>query len=366
MKKRILLITFIVISLISIITIGYVGTLIFSQYQSTKHWDSSELVKEIQNLPPAFASNYISLEDEELLQKLADVNFALQKIQEVGGIPEDELQNMYTIYTRALTLEEQNIDTNNEIMAPTHRLGLYIEIERALLTAYSDPNPEPLNDVSHQLASFILDGPTPTDTLYSERLQVVANDYVALQELSSKAIATLGVIDNKVLTLDIDVNREITTSLLSLINTNDLTRFSHVNSLKSLLESQNWNTLLEKNSSQRQFQKWEANRTILESLMKVDYIPIDNLKTYQQVIQYDSSLAYDEPEGYIIDPQSSVTSIKYGNRTLKPGQYVRRGTQLTFAIDMKYIPINQPTETPTEQPTETPTETPIITEDNNE
>lgn len=346
MKRKIL---WGVISIIVVASLGltvFIGVFIFDQYQDTKHWESSPLIDDIHNVPPAFASNYMPLDDRLTLEILTKVNATLESIAKSEGIPSDKIATYVKVYEEAKALEVERELEGNAVMTNTNRLGLYIDIERTLEFAYVDPNPEPLQLVSNRLATYMLEDLQPLDTLYYNRLSKVSSDYVTLQKFSSEALASLGVLNGTILTVDVKMTYDMTHNLIQQIEDSQLTRFEHVEKLEKVLKSDEWARITKANASTRKFYEWEESRKVLEALMKSDYVPISSLITYSDALAYHSENELIAPQGYIIDPNSPIAQISYAGRVLKSDEYVKRGTHLIFDITPEYILVERPVDTP--------------------
>lgn len=344
MKRKLLWGLVVPVLIISVALSALMLVLIFDQYQDTRHWDTSPLIDEIHNVPPALASNYIPLDDRMSLEVLAKVNGALAEIAKDGEIKQEHMVSYTQIYDDAINMETQRGLEGSDIMVPTHRLGLYIDIERALEFAYVDPTPSTLQDVSYKLATYMLDDAQPLDDMYYARLSKVADDYRALQKFSKDALSKLGIVEATVLTVDVNVTYDMTHALLEQITTHNLGRFEHVAKLEKVLKSDEWSRITKQNASIRKYYKWMESKDILESLMKADYVPVRNMLTYSDAIAYNIQNKLQAPQGYIIDPNSPILQITYNGRILSSNEYVKRGTELIFEISPEYILVDIPVE----------------------
>lgn len=342
MKRKIAWGALVIIIGASLVITTLIGTVIYEQYQDTKQWSQSPFVDEIHNVPPAFASNYIPLGDKLSLEILTQVNGAINEIADAKGIPEGKISSYSQLYRKAMTLQDEQGLQDTDVMQNTYRLGLYIDIENAMRTAYTQPNSEPLKVLSSQLTQLMLNETLPIDTLYTERLSTIASDYGNLQAFSDKALSTLGLKDGSTLIVDVSVTYDMGHSLIKEIDASGLGQFDHVSKLKNLLEGDQWSSITKRNALTRKFYAWDTSRAILETLSKSDYISIASLYTYSKALDYDPSIELTPQEGTIIDPNSAITQIRMANRVLTPNEYVRRGTQLTFTIEPEYILIAKP------------------------
>lgn len=342
MKRKMVWGAFVIIIGASLALTTLIGSVIYEQYQDTKQWSQSPFVDEIHNVPPAFASNYIPLGDKLSLEILTQVNGAINEITDAKGIPEGKLSSYSQLYRKAMTLQDEQGLQDTDVMQNTYRLGLYIDIENAIRTAYTQPDSEQLKVLSSRLEQLMLNEALTIDTLYAERLSTITSDYGKLQAFSDKALSTLGLKDGSTLIVDVSVTYDMGHSLIQEIDASGLGQFDHVNKLKSLLESDQWSSITKQNAVTRQFYAWDTSRAILEALSKSDYISIASLYTYSKALDYDPSIELTPQEGTIIDPNSAITQIRMANRVLTPNEYVRRGTQLTFTIEPEYILIAKP------------------------
>lgn len=330
--------TLILVIAISFLIVTTMVILIVQNYTDTKQWDVSYLNKEIHTIPPQLAKNYVSLDDQELLELLSNVNVALSEIEKSKGIDPDNLDDYRRLHERASKMQAKLELNDSALTAPIQTLGLYLNIEQAMNTAYSKPDPERFEELTDQLSIRLLgDNKNKMDNLYLDKLSAIAEKYKELDEFITYSLSLLGTIEKGKLTVSPSITKEITNDLVNRISQNNLDIFDNVKRLKELLISPDWEQILQHADAKRRYDAWLEAKKILEALSKSDYISASTFQTYEDVINYGYTAYVEERYGYDIDMKSKVTSITVNGQPVSDDAYFRKNANVQFTIDAEYI-----------------------------
>lgn len=352
-KLGIALLLLITLSTIGLITV--IASITWEQYQDTKAWQNTKLTGELKDIPPFLARNYVKAEDKEAVQAWQQVADSLQEIEKNQGIL-PEKRNVYEQFLQASIEKQKAYEiTTGEIAENNENLQLYLDIEAAMETAYEVPQTKALQEVTTRLYTVYTKNLSTMHTIYFDKLRVISDDYLHLSTFLSDTLPALGVIDKKTLLVSTDVGETVTKQVKTMIEEQNLTKFSYVQKLYDLLTSSKWETILKRNQSSRDYQQWINAKEQLESLSKSNYYGVSTIVTYQQALDAGLSVEVKEREGYTINPNSPVRSISYQGEILGDEQYIQYGTPVVVWIEEQYVPIPKPKEPEKE---ETPNSTP--------
>ena len=176
-----------------------------------------------------------------------------------------------------------------------------------------------------------------------------------LSSFLADSLPDLGTIEDKTLTVNIDIGPKNTEKLITEIEANGLQKFPFVDQIYGLLTGEDWDTILERNAISREYQKWQDAKAALEALSKSDYYNVSVITTYQQALDAGLETEVTEKEGYTIDPNSPVESVSYNGKPLAEDRYVRYGTPVVVSIKEIYVELPKEEIPPEETPeTEVP------------
>lgn len=366
MIKKIFKFILATLAISSILFTIFFGYSMYEQYKESVRWDSSSLLSNIHNVPPALAKNYVTGDEEELTTTLLDVNNALNSIEKHKGIPKDELDSYTELHDRALVLIKKHKLEDDGISDPSDSLYLYIQTEKAIDKAYREVGTEPLSEYSKKLVDRLNKRDNTLDEIYLDRLSVVAKDYKSLEKFSKNALDKLGVFNGDTLYVGVKVDRTITQSILTDLSDKKLLRFANTRRLDTLLRDTSWDDILEHNESTKRYYSWQDSKSILESLVETSYRPVSSFETLEDVLNYNPYMTLKVPDGYKINRDSKVENIYYNGNLLGKDMYIKKGIHLTFDIDYTYTELEKEEEiieiewedhgpvTPDKDPTDVP------------
>lgn len=185
----------------------------YEKYNETINWGNSSLLSNIHQVPPSFAQNYISTEEQELFQILTDVNASLEEIKRDGEIKDDKLNDYWDLHEKAEAIIGDNNAHKifNDFSA--HKIfndfSLYLKIDLAIKKAYDELNVETLDEYAKTLTNRLSKEGNEIEHSFLNKLHKISSDYKMLNEFSKNALNKLGVVENNILYIDIKVNRQI-------------------------------------------------------------------------------------------------------------------------------------------------------------
>jgi len=338
MKGRIIkaILSLVIVSSFAVVAI--MVTLIVQNYTDTKQWNVTRPNEEIHNTPPQLAKNYVSMEDRQLLELLSGVNRALSEIEMNEGIDPDHLDSYRHLYENASKLQDELQLEDSELTEPIQTLGLYLNIEQAIQSAYTKPNPERFMELTDKLSDRLLnDSQEQMDTIYLDKLSKIANQYEALDAFITHAIGLIGSSENGKLTVSPTITKELTDDLVNRITENDLEAFTHIERLKTLLTSAEWEEIIQHADAKRKRDAWLEAKESLESLSKSDYISASHFQTYEDVVNFGYQAYVEHRPGYEVDMKSNVTAITVNGQRVPDDAYFKKHANVQFTIDTEYI-----------------------------
>lgn len=336
--KRIVISVLLLTAIISLSYGGVIGKAMYEKFNQTIKWKNSSLLAKIHLVPPEFAQNYVSIDDQNMLEVMTKVSVALKDIKKSNGVQHEKLNEYWNLYNQG----KEEISKNESYKGllekgDFYELGLYLNADSAVKNAYEKLQIKGMKELEAKFADRLSKEDNKLDKMYLNKFHTIYKDYNNLSEFSQNAIEQLGLISEDVLKVDVSVDRKITNDLLQEIKEKNLTKFAHIAKLQKILKSDKWNDILAHNKSTLEYQEWKENQAVLESLLKSDYVPVKSFRTVDDVLRYDSQIQLEEKEHYSINKDSVVKAVYYDGKKLKNNQFIKRGSYLNFTIDYKYI-----------------------------
>lgn len=344
-----------ILTILSLVFSTYFAFSMYEQYEESVRWDSSSLLSNIHNVPPALAKNYVFGNEEKLAQALTDVNSALDVVLEEEGVPKEHLKDFTELCQRADELFQESDLEDNNITKPLRSLQLYIQTEQAIVDAYEVVDTEDLIIYSDKLVSRLNERDNTLDAVYLNKLGEVAKDYQSLENFSKRTLEALGVVEADTLYVDLKVDRAATEGILNDLSNTQLLKFSNARRLEAMLRGDPWDDILAHNQSTKEYYSWKKSEEILESLLITNYKPVSDFKELQDALDYQSGLRLETMIGYELDIENStINSVYYQGELLDDDMYVKKGSKLFFDIEYVYteIEIIEPDPEPEEQDTD--------------
>lgn len=356
MIKKILIGCMIFASLVTIGFIALIANITWEQYQDTKEWEDTTFGEELSQVPPFLARNYVKAEDKEAILIWNETAQALSQIDADEGVDPKKREDYERILQESQAEQEAYGLTDGEVPLLNERLSLYLELEDAISSAYEKPETETLKELSTRLYNVNVQVQAPVHSVYFERLRTIAEDYKNLAAFLTDTLPKLGTIEEKVLTVSINIGPKNTEQAVEALEEGNLRNFSFLKKLYDLLTGDAWDMILKRNEISREYYAWMDAKEELESLSQSQYYSVSVITTYQQALDAGLSVNAEEKEGYTIDPNSPVESISYDGTVLTEDQYIRYGTEVTVEITEQYVEIPKPEEEEPEKEIEQPEE----------
>lgn len=363
--KKVITSIFVLIILITVGVVIFITSIILEQYDDTKQWQSSSLSGDMNTIPPELAKNYVRAGDNETATIWEEVDATLKEINQEGMISDENIDDYKALCALSIEKQEEYEITSGQVVDNNTQLSLYLDIVSAIKTAYTNPNIEDLSAVTDRLHQFMFNNNDTVNRIFLDQLQEIATDYEHVYDFIDQTLPNLGSINNKVLSVDVDVDSKTTEQVINEIEQYDLSKFPLIKRLHTLLTNDSWSVILNRNEITKQYNLWQTQKDILENLSQSDYYVVSSITTYEQAQKYDMIIKVTEKDGYTIDPDSKIKSISYNGQVLSNNQYIRKGTQVVAQIEPNYIkdpvveeviPIEEDVVPNTEEP-ETETET---------
>lgn len=314
----------------------WLGLLIYDQYQGTKEWSHTKLQGDYATVPPEFVKNTIDPNMVDGINQLSNMKTLVEEIEKTGVI--DKVEDMTTLINKANDLFEQYNINSGDMVKVKDNLTLYLQIHEIENSAYKNPDNEKLKDAINKLASKVTSDDKDGDKQILIRLNTIAEQYTLLNDFISTYIQKLGTIKDEVLTVNDTIDTNLTSEMIAQIDENKLDKFDKIETIRALLTSNDWNTILNNNDSKRRKGNWEKTKYIFDTLTKGQYVQIGSIRTYKDAQNYGyAEITGAIPKtGYEILSSSNVTSIIYDGRTLSNDQYIKKGTPLKIIINPSY------------------------------
>lgn len=319
--------------------VGLIAWLTWQQYQDTRKWEQTMIDGELKDIPPFLARNYLSHKDRDALELWMNVKGILETVEQEDRVPEGDQEQYQNIWKQAVKKQEDYEITTGEVTQWNSRLGLYLELETALASAYEAPASETLMNLTNQLYEAELQKSCPLHAAYFGRLQETAKDYKNLSAFLAGEFPKLGAMDGKRLVVKTTVGPKITEQIKTAIAENGLQKFPFIDELYKRLEGGEWASLLRQTETIREYQKWKAAEEKLAGVAKNQYYGASTITTYQQALDAGLTVRVQEKEGFTVDINSEVEQITYEGRIVKNNQYIRYGTPVIVTIKETYIEI---------------------------
>lgn len=335
--KRIFITTLILVIIGSLSYGSLIAKSMYEKYNDTIKWKNSSLQSKIHQVPPALAQNYISVEDQKMLEILTDVNIALEEIKTNKGIKEEKVEEYWELHDNAKNKIEKSEEHKKLLTKGIFNdFSLYLKADAAIKNAYGNLEIEGLEEYEKAFSNKLLKQNSEVDKVFLNKLQGISKDFKNLESFSKNAIKKLGLIENNVLKVDIKVNRETTDDLLEQIKEKNLEKFTHIKNLVNILNSESWNKILTHNESSSRYYSWKESQKILESLLQSNYVPVSSFNMVEDVLTYSPGIRLEEKANHTINSDSLVKAIYYNGEKLSENLYVKKGTPLNFVIEYEY------------------------------
>lgn len=323
-------------SLVGLGVATWLGLLIYDQYQGTKEWSHTKLQGDYATVPPEFVKNTINPQMVNDINELSTMKTIVEEIEKTGII--EKVDDMTTLISKANELFDQYKINSGDMVRIRDNLTLYVQIHKIENSAYKNPDNEKLKDAINKLSAKVTSEDKEGDKQILVRLNTIAEQYTLLNDFISTYIQKLGTIKDDVLTVNDQVDSNLTSEMLTKIDENKLDKFSKIETIKALLTSNDWNTILNNNDSKLRKSNWEKTKSIFDTLSKGQYVQIGSIRTYQDAQKYGHAeiIGAVPKNGYEILSSSNVTSISYEGHTLSNDQYIKKGTTLKIIINPSY------------------------------
>lgn len=326
----------------SSIAILIIVSLIYRNYSDTKHWNKMNVNEEVHKVPPQLATDYVSQDNQKLMELLSRVDDALSDIEDNDGIDEADFDDYRRLHEDVSDLQEGMDMDDNELTEPVQTLKLYLDIEQGIRSSYDKPDDEKLSKLTDRLANrFLEDKETDLDEVYMGKLEKMAGDYAEIQQTIDD-IDALGDSKDNTLTIKTSATQDATDTILNHIDEHDLTDYRHIGNLQTLLTSSDWDDVLKYTKAEREYNEWQDAKGQLEALAQSDYLPVSAFQTYQDVKDAGYSADIDEKDGYTVDDNSPVTMVTVDGEEVANDAYFYKSADVAFAIDEEYIEKKQP------------------------
>lgn len=316
---------------------GFIAKSMYEKFNDTVKWKNSSLLAKIHQVPPDFAKNYISIDDQKILEVLTDVNIALQEIKKDNGIDKNKANEYWELHDYAKE-ELSNNDSYKDLLnkGVFSDFSLYLKTDKAINSAYDSLQIAGLEDLEKTFASRLAKQDSKLDKTYLNKLNSIFKDYDNLAMFSQNAVDKLGIVKKDILKVDVAVDKSTTKGLLNEIYELKLTKFAHIQNLVSVLKSEKWDNILAHNKSTLEYYSWKDSQKILEGLLQSDYVAISSFKDVADVLAYDPYIGLEQKANHTINKDSKVKAVYYNGKKIKDNLYIKRGSKLNFVIDYKY------------------------------
>lgn len=322
--------------LLSLCFLGGITFFIVKQYQTTKHWTSTELSQHYNQLPPELVKNHISND------LLADVNTLGKLNQTIDQLSTKEKLNQNDVKKLKKDLKKgQELLKKHQLKAGQYvskiTFGQWmIDTTTFLQSAYNEPD-------TAKLATLLKETSKSSYALTTiKTLQKVNDDYTALNTFLEESLPTFVTENKQVLTLRV-LNADETKQILE--KSKNLTAFPALEKLRKNLQSTNWKKAQERKGSFEKEAAWKAFQSQFAQLYQHDYVQVSSIKTLEDAKVYGNAAIENatDKDGYVLSNQSSVSQIALEDGTLlKNSQYIRKGTPILVTIKADYKEVPKP------------------------
>ena len=334
--KHLIKFLFILTLAITLYLVGSIVNITWEQYQDTKDWESISIQGELKDVPPFLAKNYINLQDKEAVETWQEVNQILTDLSKNGQMESENIESYRQVLDRSVNMQETYNITSGTIADQNKQLTLYLDLEDALNKAYDVPEADVLKSLTGQLYSANLNDSSPIQVTYLKRLKATAKDYKEANAFIKETLPELGTLSDGVLMANTNMSEENTDEFINAVKEKKLDRFGFINSLLIRLKGDEWVKVLTHNQMIYDYELWQDAKKKLHGIKASDYILVEDLKTYGDVLDAGLETDAEDRDGYTIDKSSKVLFITYNGETISKDKYIKRGSDAVATIKAEY------------------------------
>lgn len=334
-KKISKILFWIAFSSVTILVIFY-GRKVLYQYQQTAVWKNTKLEGTLNNIPPELSKNFITADQVDDLEVWKKLEEELKIIQQQKMIPLENVQQLEDLYQQALASKKRQRITNGEIATQIELLRIYLDITIFEATAYENPEPSKLSNLYHRMEYVMLENNSELNRAYLEELATIIKDYNSLEQFINNTLPLMGEVSANTVIVNRKLTSVDTNSILNQIKTMHLIKFPNIKKLNILLMSGDWINAITLNEMANEYDQWNMQKQIMQTLTQNDYIDISTITTYQKALEAGIRVDIYSRESEEIAMNSPVIEIKYNGKTVVPGEYILKGTPLIARINPVY------------------------------
>lgn len=317
---------------------GVAGFQIYQQWSYGKaQIDKNAFKGKLSELPAEFAKNNISADMIDDVNSIREVKKYISEAQTNGGLTDSNIKNARNAFNKSKKILAHYKLIAGEAKQDQDLLDLYIQAYDISKNAYTSLDSDKLSDIITKVSTRVIENNNDGDKKILDNLNNIATDYTNLNTFVDTYSPLFGNIDKDTVTLDLTVTKKDTKAMRDAISKNDLTKFSNIDKLDSLLSSKSWEKAISKNDAKKSKDAFATVEEAFKLLTKNQYIKASDINTYADAVNAGFTVyGATERKGYLINDNSPIKSLTIDGVTIKSSQYIRKGSGVIATINPNY------------------------------
>lgn len=317
---------------------GVAGFQIYHQWSYGKaQIDKNAFKGKLSELPAEFAKNNISADMIDDVNSIREVKKYIKEAQTNGGLTDSNIKNARNAFTKSKKILAHYKLIAGEAKQDQDLLDLYIQSYDVSKNAYTSLDSNKLSDIITKVSTRVIENSNDGDKKILDKLNNIATDYTNLNTFIDTYSPLFGNIDNNTVTLDLTVTKKDTKAMRDAISKDNLTKFTNIDKLDSLLASKSWEKAIDKNDAKKNKEAFATVEQAFKLLTKNQYIKASDINTYADAVNAGFTVyGVSERKGYLINDNSPIKSLTIDGVNIKSNQYIRKGSGVIATINANY------------------------------
>ena len=317
---------------------GVAGFQIYHQWSYSKaQIDKNAFKGKLSELPAEFAKNNISADMIDDVNSIREVKKYIKEAQANGGLTDSNIKAARASYNKSKKILAHYKLIAGEAKQDQDLLDLYIQSYDVSKNAYTSLDSNKLSDIITKVSTRVIENNNDGDKKILDKLNNIATDYTNLNTFIETYSPLFGTVDKNTVTLDLNVTNKDTKAMRKAISKDDLTKFTNIDKLDSLLASKSWEKAISKNDAKRNKDAFATIEQAFKLLTKNQYIKASDINTYADAVNAGFTVyGVTERKGYLINDNSPIKSLTIDGVNIKSSQYIRKGSDVIATINPNY------------------------------
>lgn len=317
---------------------GVAGFQIYHQWSYGKaQIDKNAFKGKLSELPAEFAKNNISADMIDDVNSIREVKKYIKEAQANGGLTDSNIKNARNAFNKSKKILAHYKLIAGEAKQDQDLLDLYIQSYDVSKNAYTSLDSNKLSDIITKVSTRVIENNNDGDKKILDKLNNIATDYTNLNNFIETYSPLFGTVDKDTVTLDLTVTKKDTKAMRDAISKDDLTKFTNIDKLDSLLASKSWEKAIDKNDAKKNKEAFTTVEQAFKLLTKNQYIKASDINTYADAVNAGFTVyGVSERKGYVINDNSPIKSLTIDGVNIKSNQYIRKGSGVIATINANY------------------------------